>query len=93
MRVVSPIVAGIEADSGDQALAPVLAAFGAAQLLCATVGRDAVLIVVERRRDRVFTTDERDTVGWIVRRTERHLVRRSPGMLSLPRSAGKAQPP
>jgi len=56
------------------ALAPVFAAFGAAQLVCLPVGADAVHILVERRRERVFTAEDRDMLDWVVRQAERALA-------------------
>jgi len=55
-------------------LAPVFAAFGAAQLVCMPVGADAVHILVERRRERVFTAEDRDMLDWVVRQAERALA-------------------
>jgi hypothetical protein len=45
-------------------------ATGAAQLLCAPVGGDALLVLIERRRDCLLTGEERDLFNSIVRHAE-----------------------
>lgn len=48
---------------------------GAAQLLCAPVAGDALLVLVERRSDRVVTAEERDLVNGLVSQAEGALRR------------------
>ena len=48
----------------------VMDAAGAAQLLVAPVGTDALLVLIERRRDRVLAGDERDLLSALVRQAE-----------------------
>lgn len=56
-------------------LAALFPALGAAQLLCAVVNDGMLLILVERRRDRIFTAEDRDLLGWIVKQARRALSR------------------
>lgn len=60
------------------ALAPVasiLAVTGAAQLLCSPVATDALLVLVERRRQRVLTGEDLDLLAALVRQAEGALRR------------------
>lgn len=50
-------------------------ATGATQLLCTPVGSDALLVLVERRRDRVLTGEDRDLLDALVRQAEAALRR------------------
>ena len=56
-------------------LARILEATSATQLLSAPVGGDTLLILVERRRDRVFTGEDRELLGALVRQAEAALRR------------------
>lgn len=74
-REVRVLSAGESVPGGDsRALAPVLEALAARQLLCAGIGDRSVLMLAERRRDRVFTSGERDLVAWLVRQAGRALA-------------------
>ena len=69
--------AEIDADAR-RALAPLAVIMddtGAAQLLCAPVAGDALLVLIERRRDRVVTAEERDLVNGLVSQAEGALRR------------------
>jgi hypothetical protein len=66
-------------------LAPLFADFAATQLICASVRSDALLILIERRRDRIFTAEERDMLAWIVRHARLALARVGGGDAGLSR--------
>lgn len=69
--------AEIAAD-GPGVLAPftaVMDAAGAAQLLISPVGGDALLVLLERRRDRVLTGEDRDLLAALVRQAESAVAR------------------
>ena len=69
--------AEIDADAR-RALAPLAGIMddtAAAQLLCAPVAGDALLVLIERRRDRVVTAEERDLVNALVSQAEGALRR------------------
>ena len=56
-------------------LADLLAATGAAQLLCAPVATDALLVLVERRQQRLLTGEDLDLLAALVRQAEGTLRR------------------
>jgi len=56
-------------------LAGLLDGTAAAQLLCAPVGAEALLVLLERRRDRVLTGEDRGVLAALVRQAEAALRR------------------
>jgi hypothetical protein len=61
-------------DGSPASLAPLFDALAATQLVCAPVGHDALLVLAERRRNRVITAEDRDLLDWTMKHAERVLA-------------------
>jgi hypothetical protein len=42
--------------------------------VCASSDDDALLVLVERRKERIFTAEDRDMLSWVVRQAARALA-------------------
>jgi len=69
-RLVGAVEGEAEPDSAQASVADVLRAAEAAQLLATPVGEDALLIMLDRRRERVFTGEDRSLLEALVRQAE-----------------------
>lgn len=72
------IVSEVEVQPGRSgarvALAALFHAYSAAQLVCTPLTPGLTLVLVERRRDRVFTAEDRDLLDWIVKHARHRLT-------------------
>lgn len=76
--VVSRVEAHQEAGGAHGILAPVFVGLAAAQLLCRVVVEGAWLVLAERRHDRVFTSEDRDLLEWLLEQARRRLAQIGP---------------
>ncbi|NJD10090.1 MAG: hypothetical protein FIB01_06440 [Gemmatimonadetes bacterium] len=74
-RLVTRAEVGADPDGPFAPLGGLLQATFGAQLLCAPVAADAVLVLVERRRERLMTGEDRDLLAALVRQAESALRR------------------
>ena len=57
-----------------ESIACLVDAFAAAHLVWAPVNPDVVLVLAERRRDRLFTSEDRDLLAWVAKQANRRLA-------------------
>jgi hypothetical protein len=76
--VMTPAEAGWPSDGSRNGFSMLFERTRAAQFLCTRLTDRLLLVLVERRRARVFTAEDRDLVMWIVTRARRALLRLDP---------------
>lgn len=82
MRHARPMVVtrnSVGEKTGPREWIPLLDSFGAAQLACSPLGDDGLIILAERRTDRVLTSEDWDLFQSVVRLAERSLGGAAPG--------------